>query len=26
MHFYRDLAFIQKGMNDEGSNRLGKRF
>ena len=26
MHFYHNLAFIQKGMNDEGSNWLGKRF
>jgi demethylmacrocin O-methyltransferase len=26
MHFYHNLAFIQKGRNDEGSNVLGKRF
>jgi hypothetical protein len=26
MHFYHNLAFIQKGTNDEGSNWLGKRF
>jgi len=26
MHFYHNLAFIQKGRNDEGSNILGKRF
>ena len=26
MHFYHNLAFIQKGSNDEGSNVLGKRF
>jgi len=26
MHFYHNLAFIQKGMNNEGSNMLGKRF
>jgi demethylmacrocin O-methyltransferase len=26
MHFYHNLAFIQKGDNDEGSNWLGKRF
>ena len=25
MHFYHNLAFIQKGNNDEGSNWLGKR-
>jgi hypothetical protein len=25
MHFYHNLVFIQKGMNDEGSNILGKR-
>jgi hypothetical protein len=25
-HFYHNLAFIQKGRNDEGSNVLGKRF
>jgi hypothetical protein len=25
-HFYHNLAFIQKGTNDEGSNMLGKRF
>ncbi len=26
MHFYHNLAFIYKGLNDEGSNTLGKRF
>jgi hypothetical protein len=26
MHFYHNLAFIYKGMNNEGSNILGKRF
>jgi len=26
MNFYHNLAFIQKGNNDEGSNMLGKRF
>ncbi|HYP89238.1 MAG TPA: hypothetical protein VEQ59_13820, partial [Polyangiaceae bacterium] len=26
IHFYHNLAFIQKGTNDEGSNILGKRF
>jgi hypothetical protein len=25
MHFYHNLAFIQKGMNNEGSNKFGKR-
>ena len=25
LHFYHNLAFIQKGTNDEGSNMLGKR-
>jgi len=25
MHFYHNLAFIQKGRNDEGSNVMGKR-
>ena len=26
MHFYHNLAFIQKGLNNEGSNMLGKRY
>jgi demethylmacrocin O-methyltransferase len=26
MHFYHNLAFIYKGVNNEGSNILGKRF
>lgn len=26
MHFYHNLAFIHKGLNNEGSNKLGKRF
>jgi hypothetical protein len=26
IHFYHNLAFIQKGANREGSNMLGKRF
>jgi demethylmacrocin O-methyltransferase len=26
MHFYHNLVFIEKGLNNEGSNILGKRF
>lgn len=26
MHFYHNLVFIYKGLNNEGSNMLGKRF